>query len=232
VNQELIPFKGNNIRVERDTSGEPGFCLQDICNALGIKKSRNVIGRLSSKEAFSKGILTDGGEQQMWFVNETGLYLVISGSRKPLAKELTAKLMGILPELRRGGLSITPLTQLDIMQQSLDILKRHESEISAIRTELNQYKEKQQTVTALLSPVKEVSTRMKLSQIIRDYACKNELPIRDCWTDLYYQFKYRYNVDLTIRAKNAGKSRLDIAEELHCLDDLFSLAITMYIGGK
>jgi prophage antirepressor-like protein len=227
MNQELVLFKEKQIRVARDTDGTFGFCLQDICDAIGIKKSRNVIYRMSGKEAFLKGIPTPSGTQQTWFVNEQGLYLALSGSRKPLAKELTVILMQKLTDLRNQLVvpldTTAGLTSLQALKIAVDTLIEHDKRLTAIESKQNQ-------IVAVIQPVKEVSTRLKISQVVRNYAEKMKLEYKDCWKTLYYEFKYRYSIDLESRAKHTDKSKMDIAEELGCLDDLFALTITLFIG--
>ena len=66
--------------------GEPWFVAVDVCKALEIKNNRDALGRLDDDE---KGVVstdTLGGEQEVGVVNESGLYTLVLGSRKPEAK--------------------------------------------------------------------------------------------------------------------------------------------------
>lgn len=99
--RELMVFKGHNLRTAISDEGEPGVLLADISTSIGIKRSRNIAPRLPNKDAFIKGTLTPGGMQDMWYVTESGIYAVLVGSRKPLAKELTKVLLTELPKLRK-----------------------------------------------------------------------------------------------------------------------------------
>lgn len=67
--------------------GEPWFVAVDICKALEIANSRDVVARLDDDEK-NTVVLTDGirGNPQKVIVNESGLYALILGSRKPEAK--------------------------------------------------------------------------------------------------------------------------------------------------
>jgi prophage antirepressor-like protein len=207
--------------------GEAGVCLDDICAAVGIQKSRNVVYRLSGKDAFTMGTLTNGGEQQMWYVTESGLYTVLVGSRKPLAKELTAVLLSKFADLRKQA-TVPAVSDNIVSLQAIKILIDNQI---LLEQRMDKYEANQQAVNAILAPVKEVSTRLKINQIVRTYAQHHDKDYRECFKTLYYEFKYRYGIDLVGRTHNNGnKTVLDTAEQLGCLDDLFTLAVALFVG--
>ena len=92
------------IRAMRGEDGEPMFVAKDICAALEIKNSRDALARLDDDE---KGVVltdTPGGEQQVQAVNESGLYVLVLGSRKPQAKAFKRWVTHeVLPAIRRDG---------------------------------------------------------------------------------------------------------------------------------
>ena len=96
-------FESFNIRVvSRD--GEPWFVAADVCAALGIARTDDGVGRLDDDEKGTDSIRTPGGEQRMTVVNESGLYSLILGSRKPEAKRFKKWVTGeVLPSIRRSG---------------------------------------------------------------------------------------------------------------------------------
>lgn len=68
--------------------GNPWFCLKDVCEVLSIANSRDLMAKQLDKEGVDKiYTLTDGGRQQLFFVNEPNLYRVIFRSNKPEAKQ-------------------------------------------------------------------------------------------------------------------------------------------------
>ena len=227
---EMTVFKDKKIRIEV-IEGEPCFCLKDICDEVGIKNVGNVIKRLhdAAIRTMDVSIQTDTIMRAMAFVNETGLYSVIGKSRKPKCKELYQQLIAAIPELRKqvaiskGGIS-TPNLSL----QALKILIDNQI---ALEQRMDKYEAKQQAVTAILAPVKEISTRSKISQIIREYALGHDKDYKAYFQTLFYEFKYRYGIDLVQRTRNNGnKTIMDTAEECGCLDDLFALAVTLFVG--
>ncbi len=84
--------------------GEPWFVANDVCRALEIRNNRDALSRLDEDE---KGVvLTDtlGGKQKINAVNESGLYSLILGSRKPEAKAFKRWVThDILPSIARTG---------------------------------------------------------------------------------------------------------------------------------
>lgn len=115
---EVFEFMENQVRII-GTSEDPLFCLKDVCDILELRVDK-VVERLTSdnnREAddpLSKGVVskqafTDskGRIQQMYFVNEDGLYDTILDSRKPIAKQFRKWLTKeVLPSLRKTGIYI------------------------------------------------------------------------------------------------------------------------------
>lgn len=85
-------------------NGEPWFVAVDVCLALEIQNSRDALTRLDEDE---KGIVstdTLGGKQKMAIVNETGLYTLVLGSRKPEAKSFKRWITHeVIPSIRKTG---------------------------------------------------------------------------------------------------------------------------------
>ena len=84
--------------------GEPWFVAVDVCKALEIKNNRDALGRLDDDE---KGVVstdTLGGEQEVGVVNESGLYTLVLGSRKPEAKAFKRWIThDVIPAIRKTG---------------------------------------------------------------------------------------------------------------------------------
>lgn len=106
LEEKVFTFNENNkpIRVEL-VDGNPWFVAKDVCDALGIEKYRDALGRLDDDE---KGcpvtVDTLGGPQKMSAVNESGLYNLIFQSRKPEAKKFRKWVTGeVLPSIRKTG---------------------------------------------------------------------------------------------------------------------------------
>ena len=102
---QVIPFtfQQHSIRTTL-IEGEPWFCLADVCAVLSVDRTSDLLRNLDAKGVVKNPTLTQGGEQQVKFVNEPNLYRVIFRSNKPEAKAFQDWVFNdVLPALRRQG---------------------------------------------------------------------------------------------------------------------------------
>lgn len=93
-----------SVRTYLDEKGEPWFCLKDECNILGLNHVATVSERLNPKGVVINHTLTNGGKQELTFINEPNLYETIFKSRKPEAEDLKRWVFNeVLPSLRKNG---------------------------------------------------------------------------------------------------------------------------------
>jgi len=141
---EAYSFENKNIRVAMDDKNEPWFCLKDICGILEIKNHRDVVERLKEKGVASIDTLTDGGNQNMLFINEGNLSRCISNSRSPKAELLMDKIYDeILPCIRKTGTyteNKTPLSPTEILLQQTQLLVDYERRLKQNEQELTNIK--------------------------------------------------------------------------------------------
>lgn len=124
--------------------GEPWFVAADVCEALTFGNSRQALERLDddergvhSMDTPSKNQHGDYGatRQEMNVINESGLYSLILGSRKPEAKRfkkwITAE---VLPTIRKTGRYVH--TALDAEATRTPRVPMHEADriVTASRT--------------------------------------------------------------------------------------------------
>lgn len=108
----IVPFDfdGNAVRVITDDAGAPWFVAADVCAALGISRTDDGVSRLDDDEKGTGSIRTPGGDQQMTTVNESGLYSLVLGSRKPEAKRFKKWVTSeVLPAIRKTGAYAVPM---------------------------------------------------------------------------------------------------------------------------
>lgn len=73
----VFSFQENHpVRVQV-IDGEPWFCLKDICDTLTVPRTSRLLRDLDEKGLANCQSLTDGGIQQLRFINEPNLYRVI-----------------------------------------------------------------------------------------------------------------------------------------------------------
>lgn len=103
---ELKIFKNEEFGEVRTATidGEPMFCLADICKALELSQPSKVKERLNQKGVNSIPTLTNGGTQNLLYVNESNLYKTIFQSRKESAERFTDWVTSeVLPSIRKTG---------------------------------------------------------------------------------------------------------------------------------
>lgn len=93
------------IRTSVEESGEPLFCLADLCKAIGVSNHRNVAKRID-EDGVRRMDITDslGRNQQVLFVTEPGMYEVLLRSDSAKAKPFRNWVCGeVLPSIRKSG---------------------------------------------------------------------------------------------------------------------------------
>lgn len=102
---DLIPFSfdGHSLRVVvRD--GDPWFVAADACRVLDIADVRQALDRLDDDERGLCPVPTPGGTQEVRCVSESGLYLLVLGSRKPEARAFKRWITReVIPSIRKTG---------------------------------------------------------------------------------------------------------------------------------
>lgn len=108
------------------TPDEPLFCAADICKALGYSNHRDAISKHVDEGDVAKrdmGVVTgkkaDGTDARqvvsVTYVNESGLYALIFGSKLPKAKGFKRWVTSeVLPAIRRSGQYTAPVQLKDV----------------------------------------------------------------------------------------------------------------------
>ncbi|EPH3738868.1 MULTISPECIES: BRO-N domain-containing protein [Acinetobacter calcoaceticus/baumannii complex] len=112
-------FKSRSVRIVLDDNQEPWFCLTDVCKALDISRSSDLLqiqrgdvknetpkrnGALDSKGVADYYTPTNGGIQKLKFINEPNLYRIIFRSNKTEALNFQNWVFAeVLPSIRKTG---------------------------------------------------------------------------------------------------------------------------------
>lgn len=93
------------IRTVVNESGEPMFCASDVAKALGYSNGRDAVAKhVSEDDVAKRDTPTTSGVQSMTFINESGLYSLIFGSKLETAKSFKRWVTSeILPSIRKHG---------------------------------------------------------------------------------------------------------------------------------
>lgn len=160
INQNIMGFSKEEFgEVRTLVEGENiWFNLNDICRALDLRNPRKVMNDLPKDVTNSYPLLTNGGLQNMTFVNESGLYRTIFKSRKEKALEFQDWVCSeVIPSIRKHGAYITE----DVIKDD----KKLNETIQAIKEE---YKKKIDFADAFLA-----SEDSAYIAVFADYLTKN-----------------------------------------------------------
>lgn len=130
---QLQKFMYSNQEVRSTViDSEPWFVAKDVCDVLELTNSRMAIERLDEDEKGVSSIDTLGGKQNITIVNESGLYSLILGSRKPEAKQFKRWITHeVIPMIRKTGGYILPQT----MPETLRLLAAEIEKNQAVEAE-------------------------------------------------------------------------------------------------
>ena len=112
---------------------EPWFVGKDVATALGYVKPLNALSTHVEKDDSLKQGITDslGREQETIFINESGLYALIFGSKLDSAKRFKRWVTSeVLPAIRKTGSYQKPLTPQEMLRIQLGIIDNHEDRIA------------------------------------------------------------------------------------------------------
>lgn len=108
------------------TAENPMFLAREIAECIDYDKTslNKLVASVDDDEKGRNIIPTPGGNQQVWFLTEGGLYEVLMQSRKPIAKQFKKGVKQILHEVRTTGGYISTKqedTPEEIMARALTI---------------------------------------------------------------------------------------------------------------
>ena len=103
------------VRTATDEKGEPWFCAKDLCDAVGYKRADNAVRQhVNPHDALKQCVWVEVGKKKdgtpakrltpMIFVNESGFYALVLGSKLPSAlmfKDWVTSV--VLPQIRKTG---------------------------------------------------------------------------------------------------------------------------------
>lgn len=115
------------------TSDNPFFCLTDVCKALEYSNAHRALKlHVDPKDITKCYTLTKGGMQNVVFVNESGLYSLIFGSKTKKARDFKHWVTFIvLPTIRKTGMYggyAVPQTKAEALRLAADLAEKVEAQ--------------------------------------------------------------------------------------------------------
>ena len=119
---------------------ETWFIGKDVAEALGYSNTRKALADHVDDEDKLDGVTirdSIGREQTPVFINESGLYALIFGSKLDSAKRFKHWVTSeVLPAIRKTGGYQKPLTQQEMMRIQLGMIDDHESRIENLENNM------------------------------------------------------------------------------------------------
>ncbi len=241
----LIPFNYQSKQVRTVViDNQPWFVGKDIAEILSYVEPHKAVTRhVDQEDRMKYPILTEGGEQLSWIINESGLYCLILNSKLEEAKQFKKWITSeVLPTIRKTGGYISNddafiKTYLPFADETTKALFRSTLETVRKQNELilKQQKEieyKEDIIINLIDEVELAEKRQVLNRVVRH----NNANFQERWSELYKQFEMKYHIDLNKRLEgyNSGhkpklKSKLEYIDKiLGKLPELYEIACKLY----
>ena len=140
------------------TSDNPIFCAADVCAALGYANGRKAVAdHCEEGDVTKRDTPTTSGIQSMTYVNESGLYALIFGSKLETAKRFKHWVTSeVLPTIRRHGAYATADTIESIIANPENGIKL----LTALKEEREQRKLAESKVVLLEEVTKEQAPKV------------------------------------------------------------------------
>ncbi len=153
--------------------GEPWFCGKDVAGNLGYVNEKNAVKRhcdegevLKQTLGVQTGIKKDGTpammDVEMLFVNESGLYSLIFGSKLESAKRFKHWVTSeVLPQLRKTGsygIPKLPQTPMELLELHYEAIKQVDNKVNTLEERFNEF---EQTLPLLPEDADDVSKEVK-----------------------------------------------------------------------
>lgn len=160
------------------TPQEPLFKAQDVATMINHSNITKMLALVDDDEKGVNQLLTPGGNQQVWFLTENGLYEVLMQSRKPIAKQFKKGVKAILKEIRTNGGYVA--TQSDdtpelIMARALQVaqstIERHHQQLQVANATIELQKKELEEASKSVEYVNDVlqsTSTYTLTQIAKD----------------------------------------------------------------
>ena len=192
-------------------NNEVWFIGRDVAIALGYAKPENAIHMHVDEEDKTTTLIQGNGsnyKSKTTIINESGLYSLALSSKLPKAKEFKRWITKeVIPSIRKyGGYIAKPLNQLDILEQSIQIMKEqqrrleeHDNRLAKVESNIEQIKE--------LEQINASNFRLHFGAITRKiahyYPCLDmENPYQAIRHEFYERLENEAHCNLNIRLKN------------------------------
>lgn len=192
-----------------EIDGEPWFVAADVCKALGIGNPSDAMRRLDEDEHTL--VLIEGASNGLPVnvVNESGLYNLALGSRKPEAKPFRRWVThDVLPTIRKTGSYSANLSPAELFMQQATVNLEFERQLNALADRTTQTEERVTQAEARVANAAAVFAvpaytkddwQAKMNTAINETVLAYGLNHQTFRGELYQKLESRAGVNLTAR---------------------------------
>ena len=222
-----------------ENDGKIMFIASDVAKMLGYTNTSKAISD-HCKGVTKRYTLTNGGRQELNIIPEGDVYRLVAHSKLPKAEQFEAWVFdNVLPTIRQTGSYQKPMSQLEILQGSIQKLIEQEREIARIKLTQQEQEENLQAVNKRVDDLNGVciegTKRQRLVTLVNAYARKAGLTYDKAWNIFRdcYNKAFHTNIGLVIKnymVKNNITKKPSIPEFLELkglLDDGIRIADKM-----
>lgn len=196
--------------------GEPWFVGKDVAEALGYAKPLGAVStHVEKDDSLKRGLMDSlGREQETIFINESGLYALIFGSKLDSAKKFKKWVTSeVLPAIRKNGSYTMPISTNDKimllaqghmeLQQEVDSIKK---DMESLKMDLPILPVEEDRITSAVKRKGLAVMGGKTSNVYRDKSIR-----RKVYQGIYANLKYNFRIK-TYRALK--RSQVDKAIDI------------------
>ena len=192
---ELQVFNNSDFGCVRtlEADGKILFAASDIAKALGYTNPSKAVND------HCKGITkcytpTEGGVQALNFIPEGDVYRLIAHSKLPSAEKFESWVFDeVLPTIHKTGSYSKPMSELEILQRSINQLVEQERKLKVIETQQGEQVKRLDIIDSRLEVLNGVhiegTGRDRLNAMVRAYVVKKGISYAEGWKN----FKKAYN---------------------------------------
>lgn len=197
---ELQIFKNDEFGDVRavEIDGEPWMVGKDIANALGYNNPLKAIrDHVDTDDKGVNEMDTPGGKQKFVFINESGMYSLVFGSKLKSAKMFKKWVTSeVLPSIRKTGRYSKPLTALEQLKLQTLAIQEVDTKITEVKQDLENFK---QDLPVLGADMDKITTAVRKKGISclggKESAGYKDNKLRGkVYSDIYSQLKRNFGV--------------------------------------
>lgn len=168
---------GKHFRVYGDIEN-PLFLAKDVAEWIEHSDRNKMLKTVDEDEKVKNIVPTLGGNQEMWFLNEDGLFEVLMQSRKPIAKQFKKEVKKILKQIRLTGGAVIEDREEEFINNYFtsfsDEVKK--AMVLDLRNQTKKYKAELEEKTKIIKQI-EISENSMLVRDVAKIASKNGIKI-------------------------------------------------------